>query len=318
MNRRAAIFAFGLSVSAVPAAMAQNARIVARADSLLAMGHVARAETLYYAAARRDTRDFGARAALGNYLVARGAFRIGSTLLEEAMAFGADTATIVRARIPALQASDDWVSTAQLPRSPLSPAERARATWLATNLPKMSGADSVTVRFEASSVAGLGRVNLVIGTDTLAADIDPNSDELVIGDYAHYASGVQLFSAGPDDRVAVVQRAAIGDLVFERVPARIERELGPRRAKIGLTLLAKLAPTVDAAAGVLTLRRNGRVNEALGRRRIPVMFRFPGVSVARQGGFVPIESPAGRAVLAQARWTLDLKRGELVLETDER
>jgi hypothetical protein len=129
---------------------------------------------------------------------------------------------------------------------------------------------------------------------------------------------VQIFSGAADDRVAVVRRAAIGDLVFERVPARIDRELGPARARIGLTLLARLAPTVDAAAGMLTLRRNGRVMASLGRRRVPVMFRFPGVSIARPGRLVPIESPAGRAVLAQARWTLDLKRGELVLELDER
>ena len=307
-----------LAMWAVPSAHAQSARVVARADSLLAIGEIARAETLYYAAARRDTRDFAARTALGKYLVSRGAFKIGLTLLEEAMVFGADTAMIARARVHALQATDDWVGLAQLPRTPLSPAERARAVWLATNAPSITGADSVTVRFQISSVAGLGRVDLVIGTDTLAADIDPNSDELVIGDYARYASLVQLFSGAADDRVAVVRRAAIGTLVFERVPARIDRELGPARARIGLTLLAKLAPTVDAAAGVLTLRRNGRVNSQLGRRRVPATFRFPGVSIARPGRLVPIESPAGRAVLAQARWTLDLKRGELVLEVDER
>jgi hypothetical protein len=299
-------------------AQAQNWKIVARADSLLAAGEVARAETLYYAAARRDTRDFAARTALGKYLVSRGAFKIGSTLLEEALAFGADTAMIARARLPVLQVIDDWVSVVNLAKAQISPAERARAEWLATNAPSISGADSVTVRFEPSSVAGLGRVEVVVGTDTLVADIDPNSDELVIGDYARYASHVQVFSAGPDDRVAVVQRVAIGGLEFERVPARIDRELGPARARIGLALLSRLAPTVDAGAGVLTLRRDGRVTASLGRRRVPVMFRFPGVRIARQGRLVPIESPAGRAVLAEARWTLDLKRGELVLETDER
>jgi hypothetical protein len=317
-RHRLLVLAGALTLWAASPAHAQNARIVARADSLLSVGEVARAETLYYAAARRDTRDFAARTALGKYLVSRGAFKIGSTLLEEAMAFGADTALIARARMPALQVTDDWVALAQLRKAPLSPAERARAVWLATNLPSISGADSVTVRFETSSVAGLGRVDLIVGTDTLAADIDPNSDELVIGDYAHYAGLVQVFSGAAEDRVAVVRRAAIGDLVFERVPARIDLALGPARARIGLTLLARLAPTVDAAAGVLTLRRNGRVNSSLGRRRVAAMFRFPGVSIARPGRLVPIESPAGRAVLAQARWTLDLKRGELVLEVDER
>jgi hypothetical protein len=316
--RTISVLAGAIGALAAPPARAQTERLVARADSLLAVGEVARAETLYYAAARRDTRDFAPRMALGKYLVARGAFKIGLTLLEEAMAFGADTLAIAHARTPALQVTDDWVSLAQLAKSPLTPAEKQRAVWLATNAPAIRGADSVTVRFETSSVAGLGRVSLVIGTDTLAADIDPNSAELVIGDYARYAGMVQVFSGAAGDMVAVVRRAAIGDLVFERLPARIDRELGPARARIGLTLLAKLAPTVDAAAGVLTLRRNGRVDASMGRRRVPVVFRFPGVGVARPGRFVPIESPAGRAVLAQARWTLDLKRGELVLEVDER
>jgi hypothetical protein len=106
--------------------------------------------------------------------------------------------------------------------------------------------------------------------------------------------------------------------VLERVPARVDADLGPMRARIGLSLLAKYAPTVDAAAGVLTLRRDGRVGASTGLRRLPLIFGFPGVKIARADRLVPIESPAGRALLAEARWTLDLKRGELVLEVDAR
>jgi hypothetical protein len=127
-----------------------------------------------------------------------------------------------------------------------------------------------------------------------------------------------VFTAGAGDRVAVLHRAAIGDLVLERIPARIDERLGPARARIGLVLLARLAPTVDAAAELLTLRRGGRVDAATGRRRVPVLFAFPGVRVAREDRFVAIESPAGRALLMEARWTLDLRRGELVLEVDAR
>jgi len=301
----------------VPAS-AQIARVVARADSLLGVGAVARAETLYYAAARRDTRDVNARMALAKYLASRGAFKIGATLLDEAITFGADTAAVARLRAPALQAADEWVMLSHLARSPLTAAEKDRARWLATNAPRATGADSVTVGFEPSSAAGLGRVALIVGQDTLAADIDPNVDELIIGDYAHFASLVQVFSGGAGDRVAVVHRASIGDIVLERVPARFDPNLGSARARIGLSLLARFAPTVDAGAGVMTLRRDGRVDASLGRRRIPVFFAFPGVRIARTDRLVPIESPAGRSVLAEARWTLDVKRGELALEVDAR
>jgi hypothetical protein len=308
-------FVFFAAVS-VQQAGGQTARILTRADSLLRTGHVARAETLYYAAARRDTRDTTARIALGRYLISRGAFRIGSTLLEEALAFGADTARISRGRAPALAAADDWAVLAQLRHTSLAEAEVARAAWLAAQPPRASGADSVTVSFEPSSVRGLGRVRLIVDRDTLAADIDPNLDGLEVGERPAGDSLIVPFPDARGLRTIVVQRAAIGDLVLERVPARIDPELGPARARIGLTLLAKYAPTVDAGAGVLTLRRNGRVAATTRARRIPMLFDLPGIRIARPGGPVPIESPAGRAILAEARWTIDLRRGELVLEVD--
>jgi hypothetical protein len=316
MRTRATLLAL-LATLAVPA-RAQVSRIVERADSLFNAGEVARAESLYYVASRRDTRDVGARLALGKYLTSRGAFRIGSTLLDEALAFGADSAVAARLRAPALQAGDDWAALAQLSHSPLTTAERARAVWLAANPPVVNGADSVTIRFEPSSAAGMGRIDVIVGNDTLAADIDPNETEFVVGDYGHYASLVQMFTGAAGDRVAVLQRLRIGDMQFERVPARVDQRLGPARARIGLTLLARFAPTVDAGAGVVTLRRDGRVRASLGKRRVPVVFTFPGIRVARSGRLVPIESAAGRSVLSEARWTLDVKRGEVVLEVDDR
>jgi hypothetical protein len=316
MLARAITFTLLAAVLQATAAEAQTRVLVARADSLLAIGEVARADTLYFVASRRDVRDPGARVALGKYLGSRGAFRVGATLIEESIPFGGDTVTAARARAPLLQAANDWPTLAQLARSPLSPAEQVRAEWLAAHPPAVKGADSVTITFEHSSVAGLGRVRIIVGNDTLAADIDPNSDELVLGDYRHYAAFVRVFSAPGGNRVAVADRVVLGDIILERVPARIDSALGPARARMGLAQLARFAPTVDAGAGVITLRRDGKVSAELRGRRVPVMFSFPGVRIARPGRLVPIESPAGRAVLAEARWTLDFRRGELVLEVD--
>lgn len=309
-------------LTAVPApAWAQGAPLLAphlaQADSLLRAGQVSTAEAIYYWASRQRTRDPAARMALGRYLASRGAFRVGATLLDEATQFGADSESTARLQAPMLQAGDDWARLAGLRYAPLSAAERARAEWLAAHPPAVSGADSVTVVYEPSSTEGLGRVRLVIGTDTLAADIDPRVDELVLGDYSRYAALVRVFTGSSGDRAAVVERASIGDLVLERIPARIDPQLGPARARLGLTLLARLAPTIDAGASVLTLRREGRVNPSLGRR-IAVVFTFPGVRIARPERLVPIESPAGRALLAQARWTLDARTGEVALEVDRR
>src|SRR5262245_9768278 len=107
-----ALFALAAPLRAQTGSVTQ--RVVARAASLLANGEVARAESLYYVAARRSTGDPAARLALGRYLIARGAFRIGSTLLDEAIAFGGDTAAVARLRAPALEAAGNWIGLAHL------------------------------------------------------------------------------------------------------------------------------------------------------------------------------------------------------------
>ena len=86
-----------LTSLATLAAPAQAQWGVWGADSLLAAGRVTAAESLYYAASSASPRDPGPRAALGRYLAARGALRIGAVLLEEARVFGGDTASLARA-----------------------------------------------------------------------------------------------------------------------------------------------------------------------------------------------------------------------------
>lgn len=294
--------------------------LLTRADSLLGVGEIARAEALYYSVARQQTRHPAPRASLGTYLASRGAFRVGATLLGEALAFGADTAFVDARRVPVLQLANDWATLAALTASSLSGPERARVAWLAAAPPMIRGDDSVTVAFQPTSSDALGRFMLVIGLDTVATDLDPESDELVLGDHRAYAQYVELFGSSVRgvSTVAVLREARIGGLILERVPARLDARLGPQRARMGLSLLAALAPTVDADAGVMTLRRTGELGPMMGRARVAIVLGFPGVRVARRDRLVPIGSPAGRAVLATARWTLDLRHGELILETDDR
>ncbi len=318
-------------LTAVPALLAaqtsaRTTQLLQRADSLLTNGQVARAEALYYSLSRQATRDPVPRAALGRYLASRGAFLVGATLLEEAIVFGGDAAALEAQRVPYMQAGGDWSSLAALRYAPLQGAALARARYLATDGPAFRGADSVTVAFTATTTTGsLGRFEMVIGGQTLVADLDPESDEIVLGDHRAYAQALEIFAESPNGGSAretsptavVVREASIGGLTLAQMPARVDARLGPQRARVGMTVLAMLAPTVDAGAGVITLRRSGAV-QTRGGERIPVMFTFPGVRVARADRWVPLESPAGRAVLATARWTLDLRGGQLILETGAR
>jgi hypothetical protein len=311
----------------------RTTRLLARADSLFARAEVSRAEGLYYALARQAPEDPRPRAALGRYLAARGAFLVGATLLAEAAEFSATPSLGEAARLDQLRAeaatqaatgyeaerhaplmaAGAWSELLGLRRAPLAGAAAARARALATLQGSRGGADSVTVGLDApSSASALGRLALRIGNGTVLADLDPTIDELVLGDQP----GAQWFAAEDGSALGILPILDIAGLVLTQVPVRRDARLGTGRARIGLAMLAPMAPTVDAAAGVVTLRRDGRVT--VKGDTVALRFAFPGVEVARPERWVPMASPAGRAVLATARWTLDPRRGLLILETDSR
>ncbi|TMG81156.1 MAG: hypothetical protein E6H78_17360, partial [Betaproteobacteria bacterium] len=79
-------------------------------DSLLASGRLAAAESVYYAAVRANPRDPIARTALGKFLAARGATRVGAVLLEEARFFGGDSLALARALVPLYQRLGDFAA----------------------------------------------------------------------------------------------------------------------------------------------------------------------------------------------------------------
>src|SRR5688572_31092621 len=101
-----------------------------QADSLLAEGRLAPAESAYYAGLRVAPRDPTKRAALGRFLAARGGVRAGAVLLEEAQFFGGDSAALARALVPLYLRLRDFRALYDLKPGVISSAERRRATWL--------------------------------------------------------------------------------------------------------------------------------------------------------------------------------------------
>ncbi len=69
-------------------ASAQSAVVQAVTDSLIDVGRWSEAEDLLYAQSRTDPHDARARAALGRYLLMKGAVRPGLILIDEARMFG--------------------------------------------------------------------------------------------------------------------------------------------------------------------------------------------------------------------------------------
>jgi hypothetical protein len=319
-----------LALAALPgAAHAQRAAAlddVARGDSLFRRGRVFAAESAYYAAARRAPRDPVARLALGRYLAARGALRIGAVLMEEARFFGGDAKTIAAELAPVYARLGDYRSLAALPGSPLSAAERGRAEWLRDHPPGSEGPDSAAVPYEPQGGAsdGLGRVTISLGGTSVRATIDPTVRGLVLDTaWARRPELVKTFTSrsgardgatGSASPVAVVPSAKLGELTLVNVPARLVPAGGEARARIGLDVFLDLAATFDESAQRVTLRRGGRVARGLPGDRLVTLALPSGVWLATTTGATSLALDRGRAPLRGKRWTLDSRRGAIVVD----
>jgi hypothetical protein len=281
----------------------------------LASGDLDAAERSLFDAARRAPRDPAARIALGDWLASRGQLRAGAVLLEEARLFGGDAAPIAARLVHLYAWLGDWSSLAALPASPLSAPVKARAQTLADRGPEILGADTTVVPFAPLEIGALGRMPLRIGSDTLWAELDPQEEGLVLPGMARGAGLVEIFGTDRTGPVGIVRECALGEITLRNVPVRIDASLGVGRARLGFDVFARLAPTVDARGGVVTLRRSGRVAERDGDDAVPLLLGFPGVRLAVRSG-VPlamIAAPAGRAALRGRAWTLDIRHGVIWL-----
>jgi hypothetical protein len=321
IGMRASLAVVMLSFAASPCG-AQN--WLARADALFRAGRIVEAEPLYYYASRIEPRNATARAALGRFLAARGKLRIGAVLLEEARLFGGDRRVIAENLAPLYARLGDYRALSSLPNSPLSYAERTRAEWLSENPPDtiQASADSVVIELIPTAGSALGVIRLGIGRDTLTATIDPTVLGLVLDTSWVRQTGIKVFRSASEPNVrnvvGVVLTAMLGGprgAARTNVPARFEPLSGGRgTARMGLDVLEDLAPTWSPGDRRLVLRLGGRApTPSLTAERIPILISPTGaISMVRQGVF-PLASAAATTLL-KARWTLDMRNGEIVLE----
>lgn len=283
-------------------------------DSLLASGRLEPAESLYFARAAARPRDPRVRAALGRYLGARGAARVGAVLLEEARFFGGDPRAVASELVPLYRSLGDYRALVTLPASPLTMGERAQAAWLATHAPTLEMPESTSVAYQAKgSGATLGTIRVRVGGRTVTATIDPRRQGLVLDASARGDTGIRVFRFDSTATVVgVASSVRFGDVRLGNVPVSLEW-LGEGRAIIGLDLLRTYAPTFDAGRGRIILRRLGRVSRDMPGQRIPVLLLPDDVQVLARDGFVPLAGSDTSPIARARRWTLDTKRGEIVV-----
>ncbi len=315
---RLAACILGIGALAAPAG-AQN--YIGRADALLRQGQIQEAEALYYYAARSEPRNATPRMALGRYLAARGALRVGAVLLEEARFFGGDRRAIAEQLAPVYARLGDYGKLSSLPNSPLAYAERARAEWLSENPPETSGPDSVVLPLFSAATAPLGQVRILIGGDTLVATIDVGVTGVVIDTSLARHSGIRVFrsssDAGVRDHAAVILSLQLGALGRTGVPARFEALSNPRVARIGVDVLEDFAPTWARSTngGTIVLRKSGKApTPSPTAERIPILIRPNDLTLVRAGGMMAsLATQASQGALA-GRWTLDIRHGEVVID----
>ena len=319
--RFTAFLAVALLACSTPAAAQDHVRA---GDAALRAGRIARAEALYYAAARRNARDPAARYALGSYLASRGATRVGSVLIEEGRRFGGDPARAAELLAPLYARTGDFTALLTLPGVRLEPGELARARWLRVNPGSFAGPESVRLTLHAAADSrSLGAVTILVGSDTVRAEIDPGVSGLVI-DATHIRTpGVRAFDAGRSGvRPAAVSRVSLGMLYLRNVPVSLAELGGAGRARVGLDWLSRWAPTLDFREHTVLLRRAGRVpaTVAAGAERLPVLFWIPGSDGGRiDGPWTSIGGGFSRLVAGTlrqagpARITFDPRRGELLI-----
>ena len=317
----AALAAAGAVLGAAPLGAQRYAYAqdyIARADSFFRSGQIFQAETLYYAAMRRQTREPAARLALGRYFAARGALKAGAVLMEEARYFGGDAKTIAIYLAPVYFALGDWRSLAALPGSPLPYADRARAEWLSKNAPGTEVPDSAAVPWTPADSGSLGSVSLVLGRDTLVARIDPTTLGLVLDTaWVRRKQAVKSFASSFESDLrnytAVALRVGLGDVTLVNLPARFAPQGSPREARLGLDVLAKMVPTFDPAAGTILLRSLPKLGADAPGEHMPTLTYATGIWLVRPDGVWPLLDVRLHPSLRGVRWTLNPKRGEIIV-----
>ncbi|MEO8879726.1 MAG: hypothetical protein ABI446_04970 [Gemmatimonadaceae bacterium] len=295
-----------------------NAAIVARADTLLIAGRIFAAESLYYIAVRRGPRDPVARFALGRYLAQRGALKVGAVLMEEARYFGGDPTRIAVELAPVYERLGEYNHLAALPASAVPYGERLRAEYLRYNRPGISGPDSATIDYTVNDSQLLGRVLLRIGADTVIATIDARAEGLVLDTawakrkaLAHFGAR----SSATRDVDAVTPAVALGPYTFTNVPTRFAVLHGASKATIGLDLIGQLAPSFDPRRGKVVLRASGRLPSTFPGLRIATLTNDRGVYVVKGETIFPLGHPDVQRYFRNSRWTLNPKRGEVLVDS---
>jgi len=292
------------------------------ADSLLERGDLVKAESVLYAAVRVHPHDPAARRALGTYLVQRGAPRVGMTLFEEAGRFGADPRLVSRLLAPVYLSLGEYHALAGLSPSPLTHGELDRARWLDAHPTSIVTPDSVlTAVYHATTDPGyLGHVTIRVNGRPLEAVMSVRARGIIVSESNRAAQGLRRFAAATaKERIAsgapaVADSIGLGRLSVMNYPVTVEALGDGVAGVIGLDVLGRFAPTFDPRTNRVTLRTSGRLDPRESGGALPTRITTGDFLILRAGGWASAAVPQMTRLLGDHRWTLDARRGQIIVE----
>jgi hypothetical protein len=328
MNCPSAVFAI---VGSVVLASATSAQEPARAaEALVPRGMLERAESTYYAASDARPRDPVARWNLGVYLVARGATRVGMTLIEEAMQFGYDKTRAAEALAPIYLDLGEYHKLLVLSGTPLGEAERMRVRYLDAHPSRTIAPDTNVVAAytpnapgtSSGSATSLATVPIRIDGRVVNAEIVADGTGIVIAEGA-VARRLHVFATrnatpatvGMRATPAVADSIGISRLVVTNVPIVVERLPAGVEARVGLAFLSRYTPSFDPRARRVVLHVSG-VRAAPPPTAISLATLDIGgrLVVLEDGRWVSVGDPTVLKLLAERPWTLDARHGRLIVD----
>jgi hypothetical protein len=162
-----------------------------------------------------------------------------------------------------------------------------------------------------------GRVLLVIGGDSVLAVLDPRASGLTIDTTWARRKTVRTFSArgerDPRRMIGVVPSVSFGEIAMSNVAVSFDALRGKGVAILGFDLLGRLGPTIDPVERVLVVRREGRVERAIPGARLPTVTQDGALWILRGDRLLALNGADAWNLLHDKRWTLDSRRGVMVV-----
>jgi hypothetical protein len=104
----------------------------------------------------------------------------------------------------------------------------------------------------------------------------------------------------------------LGELTVRQVLTSFAPQLSPAQAVIGLDVLMPFAPTIDAAARRILLRKSGRIDRDMPGERVQTLVFGSGLWLIWEQSMLPLSGEDARRLLAGGAWTVDWRRGQLI------